>query len=123
MIYRFVWCSLKTRCSRVYPKGEHISMNNPCDLPVVEAALTYARAGWPVFPLHNKKPYKFLAPGVKSHGHKDATIDEETIRAWWTYHPGATIGLATGEISGVIVLDIDPPEGYYNLKALQMTYS
>jgi hypothetical protein len=91
--------------------------------PIVEAALAYARGGWPVFPLHNKKPFEIISPGVKSHGYKDATTDEETIRAWWTYHPGATIGLATGSVSGVIVLDIDPPEGYYNLKRLQTTYS
>ncbi len=98
-------------------------MNNPFDISIVEVALAYARSGWPVFPLHNKKPFEFLAPGVKSHGYKDATTDEEIIRAWWIYHPGATIGLATGEVSGVIVLDIDPPKGYYNLKALQTTYS
>jgi len=98
-------------------------MKNPGDTPVVEAALTYAQNGWYVFPLHGKKPYEFLAPNVKSHGYKDATTDEETIRAWWTYHKGATIGLATGSVSGVIVLDIDPPEGYYNLKQLQTTYS
>jgi hypothetical protein len=85
---------------------------------LIQAAIHYARNGWPVFPLHNKKPYEFITPGVKSHGYKDATTDEETIRAFWTYHPGATIGLATGERSGVIILDIDPPEGYYNLKEL-----
>ncbi len=98
-------------------------MDNPKVPPIVEAALAYARNGWPVFPLHNKKPYEYISPGVKSHGYKDATTDEETIREWWTYHPGATIGLATGSVSGVIVLDIDPPEGYYNLKGLQTTYS
>jgi len=98
-------------------------MKNTYDLPIVEAALAYARAGWPVFPLHNKKPFELVSPGVKSHGYKDATTDEETIYTWWTYHKGATIGLATGSVSGVIVLDIDPPEGYYNLKRLQTTYS
>jgi hypothetical protein len=98
-------------------------MKNPNDLPIVEAVLAYARAGWPVFPLHNKKPFEFISRGVKSHGYKDATTDEDTIRALWAYHPGATIGLATGEISGVIVQDIDPPKGYYNLKKLQNKYS
>ncbi len=98
-------------------------MDDPGASTIVEAAITYALNGWPVFPLHNKKPFEFLVPGVKSHGYKDATTDVETICAWWAYHIGATIGLATGEISGVIVLDIDPPKGYYNLKQLQTTYS
>ncbi len=93
------------------------------DIPIVEFALSYARIGWPVFPLHNKKPFEFLAHGVQSHGYKDATTDAETIQAMWTYHPTATIGLATGERSRIIVLDIDPPEGYYRLKDLQTTYA
>ena len=80
------------------------------EVPTVEAALSYARAGWPVFPLHNKKPFACIAPGVQSHGYKDATTDEETIQAMWTYHKGATIGLATGSVSGIIVLDLDPPK-------------
>ena len=98
-------------------------MINPNDIPLLEAAIFYAQNGWRVFPLHNKTPYEYISPGVKSHGYKDATTDEETIHAYWTYHKGATIGLATGSASGVIVLDIDPPEGYYNLKRLQANYS
>jgi hypothetical protein len=90
---------------------------------LVEYALQYAQNGWPVFPLHNKKPFEFITPGVKSHGYKDATTNEDAIRAMWFYHPGATIGLATGERSGVIVLDIDPPEGYYSLQKLQADYA
>jgi hypothetical protein len=91
--------------------------------PIVEAALSYARIGWPVFPLHNKKPFEFISPGIQSHGYKDATTDEAAIRAMWLYHPGATIGLATGSRSGIIVLDIDPPNGYYNLTELQRKYT
>lgn len=93
------------------------------DLPMVAYALSYARMGWPVFPLHNKRPFEFIAEGVKSHGFQDATTDEEQIQEYWTFHPTACIGLATGEKSGIIVLDIDMPEGYYSLKALQETYS
>ena len=97
-------------------------MDDPNVSPLVEAAITYAREGWPVFPLHGKKPFEYICPGVRCHGYKDATTDEETIRAYWTYHNGATIGLATGEEAGVIVLDIDPPAGYYSLKKLQNMY-
>lgn len=90
------------------------------DLPhltLAEAAAYYARSGWPVFPLAGKIPYK------DSQGYQDATTNLESIDAWWMSHPTANIGLATGERSGVIVLDIDPPEGYYSIKELQTTYS
>ena len=82
------------------------------EMPLSEAAVLYATNGWPVFPLHGKVPYK------DSHGHKEATTDIEQITAWWTLHPGANIGLPTGEPSGVLVLDLDVPEGYYSLKSL-----
>jgi len=84
---------------------------------LAEAAAYYAHMGWPVFPLAGKIPYK------DSQGYKDATTDLESINAWWMSHPTSNIGLATGERSGVIVLDIDPPEGYYSIKELQTTYS
>jgi Bifunctional DNA primase/polymerase, N-terminal len=95
------------------------TLNN---LPLRDAAVFYAQHGWPVFPLHGKVPYKFLLPEIASHGHKDATTNQEQIHAWWTYHPGANIGLPTGEPSGVLVVDMDVPDGYYNLKALQARY-
>src|SRR5712692_10525513 len=86
-------------------------------IPLVEFAVSYARNGWPVFPLAGKIPYK------ESQGYKDATLDEQQIHTWWTTHPTANIGLATGERSGIIVLDIDPPEGYFSLKELQAIYA
>ncbi len=92
-------------------------MNNPCAIPIVEAALAYAQVGWPVFPLAGKIPYK------DSQGYRDATTDVKRIQAWWTQHPRANIGLATGQWSGIIVLDIDPPEGHFGLKELQRVYS
>ena len=91
-------------------------------LPLKDAALFYARSGWPVFPLAGKIPYEFLAPGHKSHGHRDATTEREQIAAWWSEHPKANIGLATGSNAGVIVLDMDVPNGYFGLKELQEQY-
>lgn len=86
-------------------------------IPNVAFALYYARSGWPVFPLAGKIPFK------DSRGYKDATTDVDQIQAWWTQHPTANIGLATGERSSVLVVDIDPPEGYFSLKELQQTYT
>ncbi|SRR6266851_3285423 len=91
-------------------------------LPLKDAALYYATYGWPVFPLAGKVPYKFLTPERESHGHKDATTDTEQLQTWWSEHPKANIGLPTGVVSGVIVLDMDVPEGYFNLKELRQSY-
>jgi hypothetical protein len=86
-------------------------------IPMVEVALSYAQIGWPVFPLTGKVPFK------DSNGYKDATTYPEQIQTLWAHHPTANIGLATGELSGVIVLDIDPPEGHFSLKELQSRYT
>jgi Bifunctional DNA primase/polymerase, N-terminal/Primase C terminal 1 (PriCT-1) len=93
------------------------------EITMRDAALSYALQGWPVFPLAGKIPYEFLTPGVKSHGHKDATTDQEKLRAWWSAHPKANIGLRTGRDSGIIVVDMDVPDGYFGLKELQQQYS
>lgn len=67
------------------------------------AALDYAGRGWPVHPLR---------PGQKvpatANGCKDATTDPERITAWWTRHPDANIGLATGRAFDVIDIDSWP---------------
>src|SRR5215831_6974010 len=76
------------------------------DTTMLEAALTYARCGWPIFPLQplNKIPYR------GSHGFYDATLDIERIRNWWKRNPHSMIGLATGLLSGVFVVDLDRKE-------------
>lgn len=82
---------------------------------LAEAAIAYATAGIPVFP---------LCPGDKiprvAHGFHDATTDLARVRQWWDQRPEANIGVPTGEASGLIVLDIDPRhDGYASLRHLQ----
>ena len=69
-------------------------------------ALKYASEyGWAVFPVSasTKKP---LTP----HGCKDAKKDPGAIRAWWKRYPDASIGVATGSMSNLIVIDEDIDE-------------
>ncbi len=71
------------------------------------AALYYAQEyGWSVFPLVPRD--KFPLTG---HGFKDASRDADRIAEWWTQHPDANVGIATGDTSGLLVLDVDGPEG------------
>jgi hypothetical protein len=86
---------------------------------LLDAALNYAKLGWKVFP---------LVPGQKRpltmHGSKDATSNPDQIRAWWTQNPDANIGVATGSVSGIVVLDVDcknDKDGYASLRNLDIT--
>ena len=71
-----------------------------------KAAHKYGQAGWSVFPC---KPGEKV-PATR-HGCKDATRDGDQIDAWWRENEDYNIGIATGEPSGLWVLDIDGQEG------------
>ncbi|HEX8559639.1 MAG TPA: bifunctional DNA primase/polymerase [Pyrinomonadaceae bacterium] len=89
----------------------------------LEAALAYARRGWPVFPLHHPDPHrgcscidalKCRSPGKHPRtrkGLKDATTDPAQIRRWWEQYPLANVGLAMGRKSGLVAVDVDPRAG------------
>ena len=51
-------------------------------------------------------------------GFKAATTDLEQIKAWWSKWATANIGIATGRTSGLVVLDVDGPQGLMTLRAL-----
>lgn len=69
---------------------------------LADAALRYANLGVPVFP---------CAPGGKQpltpNGFHDATPSARLVHAWWQRNPDANIGMPTGAITGVVVVDID----------------
>ena len=80
---------------------------------MLDYALAYARQGLHVFPIvpDGKTP-------LTSHGFHDATTDEAQIDAWWSQSPDANIGIATGKVSGLVVVDVDR-HGEDGTKALQ----
>lgn len=79
------------------------------------AALYYASLGWPVFPLVPSDKIPLFSKKNGGNGVKDATTDAEQVTAWWTDHPDANIGLATGGASSLYVVDVDGPDGETSL--------
>jgi hypothetical protein len=79
-----------------------------------QAALDYAKRGLVVFPA------KFV--GKQKLGHISAeksngnpwgyTREPEQIREYWRRWPRAAIGLPTGAVNGMFVIDVDTPEGH-----------
>ena len=82
----------------------------------LDAALAYAARGWAVLPLNGKLPAISKADGGR--GVHDATTDEDQIRAWWTRNPDYNIGVACGQASGFMALDVDGDEGEESLAEL-----
>lgn len=88
----------------------------------LEYALRYAALGWPVLPVHWIKEYggcscnekKCRTPGkhpLTRDGLKGASTDPSIITAWFRRCPDSNIGIRTGAVSGVFVLDIDKKNG------------
>jgi Bifunctional DNA primase/polymerase, N-terminal len=80
---------------------------------LLAAALDYAARGLPVFPCLPVGK----APAVPR-GFLSATTNPATIRRFWT-DPERNIGIPTGVLSSVWVLDIDGVEGEASLRALE----
>jgi putative DNA primase/helicase len=93
-------------------------------------ALKYAALGLHVHPLHTivdghcscDAGSDCAHPGKHPrtpNGVKDATIDRKTIKAWWNRWPDANIGIATGRMSDIFVLDVDGDVGKASRKELK----
>ena len=77
--------------------------------PLPATAAWYAKEmDWAIFPLapRSKIPLK------GSKGFKDATRDPQTIEKRWKASPCSNIGCATGDASGLLVIDVDDPESF-----------
>ena len=62
--------------------------------------------------------FKAKAPYI-SNGFHGASRDPVTISRWWASWPQALIGLPTGEVNGITVVDLDPePEAGITLEKL-----
>lgn len=71
------------------------------------AALAYAARGWSAIPIEprGKRP---LVPWLEFQ-QRTAAADE--IDGWFRRWPDANVGLVTGRVSGLVVVDVDPRHG------------
>lgn len=102
---------------------------------LLKAALEYAARGWPVFPCwwiengrcacpkgaepDHSSPGKHPIANAAPHGVKNAVVDPKQITKWWTRWPKANIGLATGVVSGLVVVDLDIKPGKNGVESLK----
>jgi hypothetical protein len=100
---------------------DNVRPQNSPDNPRLAAVLAYAKQGWPVFPCHGMRDGHCSCgkpdcahPGkhpLTRHGFKDATTDLKQIERWWAEHPDANVAIATGAVSGLIIVDPDTRHG------------
>lgn len=72
---------------------------------MLDEALNYRRMNLSVIPVGPDK-----RPLISWKEYQDRHATEEEITAWWTRQPNANIGIVTGKISGITVLDCDSDE-------------
>lgn len=91
---------------------------------VCEYASTYAREGWPVFPVHTVKDARCTCRSneCKTPGNHSevaaATIDAATMHDLWQRWPDANIGVVLGEKSKLAVLSVAREPGVAEFHAL-----
>ncbi|HHV63231.1 MAG TPA: AAA family ATPase [Firmicutes bacterium] len=76
-----------------------------------QAAIGYAQRGFSVIPLkpRTKEP---LTPWKDAQDHP---VSPDQVKAQWEEWPEANIGIVTGRVSGLVVLDIDGEKGFESL--------
>jgi hypothetical protein len=85
-------------------------------------ALYCIESGLAVLPLHDVTNGSCSCPAGAAcdspgkhprtrHGVNDASLDLSQVHDWWTRTPNANVGIATGKVSGIFVLDVDPRNG------------
>lgn len=89
----------------------------------IDVALWYANTmGWAVVPVHSLDAIGECTCGSipcgskakhprNQHGTADASSDRAQIRDWWREWPDANVGIVTGKINNIVVIDVDNRNG------------
>ena len=100
------------------------------DNKLYKSAIYYVKRAWAIFPVHylengecscgNKDCSNIAKHPLTPHGLKDATTELDKINEWWTKYPDANIGIVAGQVSGIVVIDIDTKHnGFASLEKLE----
>src|SRR5262252_10337319 len=81
---------------------------------MLEAAISYASRNLCVFPCEKKIPV------TGTGGFKNASCDLKLLLEWWTKNPKAQIGIPTGQVNHLFVIDVDGPQGEAALPKLNL---
>jgi hypothetical protein len=73
----------------------------------LEWAMFYRRLGWAVIPVRPREK----RPWVRWEPFQRRLPSEDEIAAWFRQWPDANIGIVTGAVSNLVVLDVDPAHG------------
>ncbi len=84
---------------------------------LIEEISIYCERGWFIHPLNNKK-----RPLLTDWQNK-ATSSLDVFRKWINEWPWANVGIVTGPVSNVLVLDVDGLEGTNSLRGLYLPES
>ena len=74
---------------------------------MLETALQYQEKGLSIIPVRQDKK-----PLIPWEPHQTRRAEPQEIKSWSSKWPNMNIGIVTGEISGMDVVDVDTPEGY-----------
>ncbi len=72
-----------------------------------QAALDYRARGWSVIPRREKAK----RPAVAWKKYQTSHVSEKTLHDWFRRSPDYNVGIVTGTLSGIVVLDVDPRHG------------
>jgi putative DNA primase/helicase len=95
----------------------HFDGANP-DVRILQEALAYRRRGFSVIPLLPRRKEPALAKGTIVR-YREEAASERTLRHWFAEEE-RNVGIITGCVSCLVVLDVDGDAGRQSLRGLQM---
>ncbi|MBN1962635.1 MAG: bifunctional DNA primase/polymerase, partial [Deltaproteobacteria bacterium] len=80
----------------------------------IELILTYAAKGWPVIPIEPKGK----RPLIQWSEFQQRVPTQQEVQAWFEKWPDVNIGIVTGEVSQLIVVDVDSEQAQATINKL-----